>query len=98
MNEVTDSLPMTEAQLARYNFHAVQSSVLQCASFASVPSSSGDSTSSFRFSGQTIHSKVPVLLTVQLNVPRSSLHLTLHSDRILLATMLLKEMKDTFSC
>ena len=52
--------------------------------------------SSSRFSGQTISSKALVLITVQLNAPKSAVQLTINSDRIVLATMLLKEMKQTF--
>ncbi|CAF1384197.1 unnamed protein product, partial [Rotaria sordida] len=48
------------------------------------------------FSGQTISSKSLVLLTIQLNMTQSKVHLTINSDQIVLATMLLKEIKQTF--
>ena len=50
-----------------------------------------------RFSGQTISSKSLVLLTIQLNHSESVINLTINSDRIVLATMLLKEIKQSFS-
>jgi hypothetical protein len=50
-----------------------------------------------RFSGQTISSKSLILLTIQLNIPESIINLTINADRIVLATMLLKEIKQTLS-
>ena len=52
---------------------------------------------SFSFSGQTISSKSFLLITVQLNIPESIINLTLNSDRIVLATMLLTDIKQTLS-
>ncbi|CAF1149772.1 unnamed protein product [Adineta steineri] len=69
--------------------------MVQCANVTSVPSGSGDSTI-FRFSGQAISSKSLILLTIQLNTLQSTVNLTINSDQIVLATMLLKEIKQTF--
>ncbi len=52
---------------------------------------------SLSFSGQTISSKSFLLITVQLNIPESIINLTLNSDRIVLATMLLTDIKQTLS-
>jgi hypothetical protein len=52
---------------------------------------------SSRFSGQTISSKSLILLTIQLIPTKSTVNLTMNSDQIVLATMLLKEIKQTFS-
>jgi hypothetical protein len=96
MSEISDSLNITEAQFSKFNFPTIQTKVLQCANVVSVPSGSGDSTL-FRFSGQTISNKSLVLLTIQLNTTKSTVNLTINSDQIVLATMLLKEIKQTFS-
>ncbi len=44
MNEIFDSLNITEAQFSKLNFPTIQTKVLQCANVVSVPSGSGDST------------------------------------------------------
>jgi hypothetical protein len=44
MNEISDSLNITEAQFSKLNFPIIQTKVLQCANVVSVPSGSGDST------------------------------------------------------
>ena len=49
------------------------------------------------FSGQTIASKALVLITIQLNIPKSTVNLTINSDRLVLATMLLKDIKQTLA-
>ncbi|CAF0807411.1 unnamed protein product [Adineta ricciae] len=95
MNEITGSINVDETQQSKFNFTTIQSKVLQCANLISVPSGSGDS-SIFRFSGQTISSKSLLLLTIQLNPRQSTINLTINSDQIVLATMLLKELKQTF--
>ncbi|CAF1506511.1 unnamed protein product [Rotaria sordida] len=95
MNEIMDSVNVDEVQISKLNFNTIQTKILQCANMISVPSTSGDSTL-FRFSGQTISSKSLVLLTIQLNMTQSKVHLTINSDQIVLATMLLKEIKQTF--
>ncbi|CAF0968088.1 unnamed protein product [Rotaria sp. Silwood1] len=95
MNEIIDNVNVNEIQISKLNFNTIQTKVLQCANMISVPSSSGDSTL-FRFSGQTISSKSLVLLTIQLNIIQSTVDLTMNSEQIILATMLLKEIKQTF--
>ncbi|CAF4089382.1 unnamed protein product [Rotaria magnacalcarata] len=96
MNEINDSINLSETQMGKLNFTSIQAKVLQCAHVSSVPSGSGTSTT-YRFSGQTISSKALVLISVQLNIPELTVNLTINSDRIVLATMLLKEIKQTFS-
>ncbi|CAF1559972.1 unnamed protein product, partial [Adineta steineri] len=49
------------------------------------------------FAGQTISSKALILITIQLNMSQSIINFTLNSDRIVLATMLLEEIKQTIS-
>jgi len=44
MNEIIDSISIAETQLSKLNFTAIQTKILQCANFVSVPSGSGDST------------------------------------------------------
>ncbi|CAF3471966.1 unnamed protein product [Rotaria socialis] len=95
MNEIMNSINVDEAQISKLNFSAIQTKVLQCANLISVPSSSGDSTF-YRFSGQTISNKSLILLTIQLNNIQSTVNLTINSDQIVLATMLLKDIKQTF--
>ncbi|CAF0877310.1 unnamed protein product [Adineta steineri] len=95
MNEITDKITINEVQMSKLNFTTVQTKIVQCANVTSVPSGSGDSTI-FRFSGQTISSKSLILLTIQLNTLQSTVNLTINSDQIVLATMLLKEIKQTF--
>lgn len=51
----------------------------------------------FRFSGQTISNKSLVLITIQLNISQNTIHITINSDQIVLATMLLKDLKQAFS-
>ncbi|CAF3454928.1 unnamed protein product [Rotaria sp. Silwood1] len=96
MNEITDSVNVSETQMGKLNFTSIQTKVLQCANITSVPLGSGNSTI-YRFSGQTISSKALVLITIQLNIPELTVNLTINSDRLVLATMLLKEIKQTFS-
>ncbi|CAF2484524.1 unnamed protein product [Rotaria sp. Silwood2] len=96
MNEITDSVNISETQMGKLNFTSIQTKVLQCANVTSVPLGSGNSTI-YRFSGQTISSKALVLITIQLKIPELTVNLIINSDRIVLATMLLKEIKQTFS-
>ncbi|CAF1320804.1 unnamed protein product [Rotaria sordida] len=49
------------------------------------------------FSGQTISSESLILLTIQLNILQLIINLTINSDRIILATMLLNDTKQTLS-
>ena len=49
------------------------------------------------FSGQAISSKALLLITIQLNIPESTVNIFINSDRIVLATMILKELQQTFS-
>jgi hypothetical protein len=44
MNEISDSINISETQLSKLNFSTIQTKVLQCANVISVPSGSGDST------------------------------------------------------
>ncbi|CAF4181024.1 unnamed protein product [Rotaria sordida] len=74
----------------------VQTKILQCTNILSVPSNFGDLTI-YRFSGQTILSESLILLTIQLNILQSIINLTINSDRIILATMLLNDIKQTLS-
>ncbi|CAF0992492.1 unnamed protein product [Adineta ricciae] len=96
MHEITGTLNVNETQISKFNFTTIQTKVVQCANVSSVPSSSGDSTV-YRFSGQTVSSKALVLIAIQLNMSRSTINLTLNSDRIILATMLLKEIQQAIS-
>ncbi|CAF3835359.1 unnamed protein product [Adineta steineri] len=96
MHEITGILNLSEVQMKKLNFTTIQSKIIQCANISSVPSSSGDSTI-YRFAGQTISSKALILITIQLNMSQSIINFTLNSDRIVLATMLLEEIKQTIS-
>ncbi|CAF1606473.1 unnamed protein product [Adineta ricciae] len=96
MHEITGTLNVNETQISKFNFTTIQTKVVQCANVSSVPSSSGDSTI-YRFSGQTVSSKALVLIAIQLNISQSTINLTLNSDRIILATMLLKEIQQAIS-
>ncbi|CAF1234994.1 unnamed protein product, partial [Rotaria sordida] len=49
------------------------------------------------FSGQTISSESLILLTIQLNILQSIINLTINPDRIIRATMLLNDIKQTLS-
>ncbi|UJR37150.1 hypothetical protein I4U23_029860 [Adineta vaga] len=96
MHEITGNLNVNETQISKFNFTNIQAKIIQCANVSSVPSSSGDYTI-YRFSGQTISSKALVLITIQLNVPQSAINFTINSDRIVLATMLLKDIQQVIS-
>lgn len=51
----------------------------------------------FRFSGQTIASQALILVTIQLNSSKNLLQLTINSDRLVLATMLLKDVQQALA-
>jgi hypothetical protein len=44
MNEIIDTVNISETQMGKFNFTNIQTKVLQCANVSSVPSDSGDST------------------------------------------------------
>ncbi|CAF4407071.1 unnamed protein product, partial [Rotaria magnacalcarata] len=44
MNEINDSINLSETQMGKLNFTSIQAKVLQCAHVSSVPSGSGTST------------------------------------------------------
>lgn len=44
MNEITDNIDISEAQMKKLNFTTVQTKIGQCVNISSVPSGSGDST------------------------------------------------------
>ena len=44
MNEISDSINLTETQLSKLNFTTIQTKILQCGNVISVPSGSGDAT------------------------------------------------------
>jgi hypothetical protein len=44
MNEITDTINLSETQMKKLNFTIIQTKILQCANISSVPSGSGDST------------------------------------------------------